>query len=142
MERPTGSGTTAHAGIPLIEQLTPESWNFYLLSFGAMLLLAGLDFAGSVLAKEWTERHHPALFLGGLLIFGLLFAVLAFSLRVAELSIVTFGWIIFLQVGLLLLDRLRYGVMLPNGKWVAVAIILVLQAYLILAPNLKSESGT
>jgi hypothetical protein len=141
MERPTGSSATAHESLPFIEQLTPDSWSFSLLCVGAMLALAGLDFAGSVLAKEWTERQHFGLFLGGLLTFVLLFIVYAASLKVAELSVVTFGWIIFLQVGLLLLDRLRYGVMLPNGKWLAVAVILVLQAYLILAPNLKTEGG-
>jgi hypothetical protein len=60
---------------------------------------------------------------------------------VAELSVVTFGWIVFLQVGLLILDRVRYGVELPPGKWVAIAAILVLQAYLILAPNGVSAEG-
>jgi hypothetical protein len=61
--------------------------------------------------------------------------VYAVSLRVAELSTVTFGWIVTLQVGLLLLERIRYAVELPNGKWAAIVAILVLQAYLILAPN-------
>jgi len=113
----------------------PSSWNFYLISIGAMLALAGLDFVGSVFAKEWTERHHPALFMAGLATFGLLFVVFAFSLKVAELSFVTFGWIVFLQVGLVLLDTLHYGVRLPPGKWIAIGLLLILQAYLILAPN-------
>jgi len=113
----------------------PASWHFYLVSVGAMLILAALDFAGAVLAKEWVERRHAALFLGGLACFGLLFAVYAASLQVAELSVVTFGWIVFLQVGLLLLDRWRYGVELPPAKWAAIGAILLLQAYLILAPN-------
>ena len=74
-----------------------------LLLVGAMVLLAALDFIGAVLAKEWaTERNHW-LFAGGLVAFGALFAVYAVSLKVAELSTVTFGWIITLQVGLLLL---------------------------------------
>jgi hypothetical protein len=51
------------------------------------------------------------------------------------LSTVTFGWIITLQVGPLLLERVRYAVVLPSGKWVAIVAILVLQAYLVLAPN-------
>jgi hypothetical protein len=33
------------------------------------------------------------------------------------------------------LERIRYAVELPNGKWAAIVAILVLQAYLILAPN-------
>jgi hypothetical protein len=113
----------------------PASWHFYVVSLGAMLALAGLDFAGALFAKEWAEGRHVAWFFGGLLTFGLLFAVYAASLRVAELSVVTFGWIVFLQVGLLLYERLRYGVELPPGKWAAIAAILALQAYLILAPN-------
>ena len=68
----------------------------------------------------------------GLLSFGALFAVYAVSLRLAELSTVTFGWIVTLQVGLLLLERVRYEVVLPSGKWAAIVAIL---AYLILAPN-------
>ena len=113
----------------------PPSWHFYLVSFAAMLALAGLDLLGALMAKEWAERHHTAWFVAGLLTFGLLFAVYAASLRVAELSVVTLGWIVFLQVGLLLIDRFRYGVELPPAKWAAIAVILALQAYLVLSPN-------
>ncbi|MGH2561386.1 MAG: hypothetical protein ACRDJH_20160 [Thermomicrobiales bacterium] len=113
----------------------PSSWRFHLITLGAMLALAGLDFAGAVFAKEWVERRHAALYLAGMLCFVVLFAVYAASLRVAELSVVTFGWVVFLQVGLLILERFRYGVELPNGKWAAISLILLLQAYLILAPN-------
>ena len=56
-------------------------------------------------------------------------------MKVAELSAVTFGWVVFLQVGLLLYERQRYHVELPPAKWAAVVAILALQAYLILAPN-------
>ena len=99
------------------------------------------DFIGSIFAKEWSERHHPALFLAGLATFGVLFAVYAASLKVAELSVVTFGWIVFLQVGIVLLDTLHYGVRLPPGKWVAVGGLIALQAYLIIAPNAEAGGG-
>lgn len=110
-------------------------WRGMGLAFGAMVTLAGLDMAGAVLAKEWTLRGQPIWFVAGLAAFVLLFAVYAFSLHVAELSIVTMGWIVFLQVGLLLIDTARYGVTFPPGKWAAIGVILVLQAYLVLAPN-------
>jgi hypothetical protein len=117
----------------------PSSWRFYAVSLGAMLALAGLDFVGAIFAKEWAERQHTGLFLAGLLTFGVLFVVYAAVLKVAELSVVTFGWVVFLQIGLLLLDRLRYGVHLSTAKWAAIVAILALQAYLILVPN--STSG-
>ena len=72
-----------------------------LLLVGAIVLLAALDFVGSVLAKEWaTEPLLGAV--GG---------------------------------GLLLVERIRYEVVLPNGKLAAIVAILALQAYLVLAPN-------
>lgn len=153
MERPTDSGLGPHGEAPFVEHLPSaiaqatrmpwhDSWNFYLLSLGAMLALAGLDLIGSIFAKEWTERQQPWLFLAGLATFVVLFVVYAASLKVAELSIVAIGWFVFLQVGLLLLDRLRYGVMMPTGKWIAIAVVVALQAYLILAPNVKTEAGT
>ncbi len=110
-------------------------WRGYGLAFGAMLALAGLDMLGAVLAKEWALRNQPVWFVAGLAAFIVLFAVYAASLHVAELSIVTMGWIVFLQVGLLVIDSLRYGVTFPPGKWVAIGVILILQAYLVLAPN-------
>ncbi len=103
--------------------------------FTAMISLAGLDFLGAVFAKEWAASRSHWLFVAGLLTFAVLFGVYAISLEVAELSTVTFGWIIFLQVGLLLFERFRYGVALPAGKWAAIAVILGLQAYLVLTPN-------
>lgn len=113
----------------------PASWHFYLVSIGAMVALAGLDFVGAIFAKEWAERHHAVFYLAGLGAFVLLYAVYAASLKFAELSTVTFGWIVFLQVGIVLIDTQRYGVALPPGKWVAVAGMLCLQGYLLLAPN-------
>jgi hypothetical protein len=113
----------------------PGGWRLSAVSLAAMLMLAGLDMLGAVLAKEWTLRQQPVWFLAGLLTFGILFAVYAASLHIAELSIVTLGWVVFLQVGLLVIDSVRYGVSFPADKWFAIAAIIVLQAYLVLAPN-------
>ena len=89
----------------------------------------------AVAVPTWAEGRSHWLFAAGLLAFGALFTVYAISLKVAELSTVTFGWIVSLHVGLLLLERIRYAVELPNGKWAAIVAILLLQAYLVLAPN-------
>jgi hypothetical protein len=126
-----GPGTGHGAGEAVVERMDASP----LLLVGAMVMLAALDLLGAVLAKEWAEGRNHWLFAAGLLAFGALIAVYAVSLKMAELSTVTFGWIVTLQVGLLLLERIRYAVELPNGKWAAIVAILVLQAYLILAPN-------
>lgn len=117
------------------------SLSFVLASVGAMIALAGLDFVGSVFAKEWADGKHPLWFLAGLLTFGLLFVVYATSLRFAELSTVTFGWIVLLQVGILLYERLRFAVDISPDKGFAIVAILVLQAYLVLAPGSGAAGG-
>jgi hypothetical protein len=106
-----------------------------LVLFGAIILLAGLDFLGAVFAKGWVEQHNRWLFLAGLVAFVLLFAIYALSLGVAELSTVTFGWIVCLQVGLVVFERVRYAVQIPTGKAAAMVAIIALQAYLVLAPS-------
>jgi hypothetical protein len=102
---------------------------------GAIIALASLDFVAAVLAKEWSQGRSRWLFVAGLATFGALFTVYAIILKVADLSTVTLGWMVCLQVGLLVVERVRYGVTLPAGKWVAIAAVLVLQMYLVLAPN-------
>ena len=47
----------------------------------------------------------------------------------------TLGWIVILQVGVLLLDRFRYGADLTSGAWVAIVVILAAQAYLVLGAH-------
>ncbi len=84
-------------------------WQFVLASLGTMLVLALLDFVGAVFAKEWADTRHPGWFVLGLASFGILFVFYASSLRTAELSIVTIGWVVFLQVGLVLYERFRFG---------------------------------
>ena len=100
-----------------------------------MIGLAALDLVGAILAKEWTRGRGAWLFVAGVFSFVLLFVVYAIGLRYAELSTVTFGWIVGLQVSVLLVEAVHYGVRIPSTKWAAIAAILVLQAYLVLAPN-------
>src|SRR6478735_6298968 len=105
------------------------------LSLLVMALLAGLDIAGALAAKEWTEHRHPFYFMGGLLAFGLLFAVYAKSLSFAELPIITLGWIVCLQIGLTVIDRFIYHTNLPMGKLIAILAIVILQGYIMLSSN-------
>jgi multidrug transporter EmrE-like cation transporter len=116
-------------------QLGSATWQFVLTSLSAMIILALFDFVGAVFAKEWADTRQPWWFVAGLATFMGLFCFYAYSLKTAELSIVTIGWVVFLQVGLLVYERVRYGTELPAMKWAAIVIILSLQAYLVLAPN-------
>ena len=129
-----GSEAEMIAGeVPLLR--VPATWSTPAVAAGAMVLLAALDGLGAVLAKTWVRTGSWTIGGAGLVTFGLLFWVYSSSLRHAELSTVTFGWIVLLQVGLLLADRFCYGVAVPVDKWAAAAGIIVLQAYLLLAPS-------
>jgi hypothetical protein len=105
---------------------------------GFMVLLAGLDFTGTVLAKEWTIHRAAWQLLGGGITFLALFVALVCGLRYAEMSMLSLGWIVVLQTGLIVLDRSRYGFHLSIGGWVAVAAILVLQGYLLLGGGVNA----
>lgn len=120
----------------------PSSWQLAIAGIATMLVLAMLDFIGAVFAKEWADTRNPLWFAAGLTVFILLFAFYAGSLQTAELSIVTIGWVVFLQVGLLLYERLRYGAELSPAKWAAIVVILALQAYLVLAPNDRGDHNS
>jgi hypothetical protein len=118
---------------PLIK--APEAWPVPVVATIAMVCLAGLDLVGALFAKEWAENGSIRALVLGAGAFLVLFWVYASSLRYAELALVTMGWVVMLQVGLVLIDRWRYGVELPTGKWVAIGIVLAAQAYLVLAPT-------
>ena len=118
--------------VPMLR--APETWPVWVVGAAAMVLLAVLDLVGSVAAKEWSRGGGAPSLVVGVGAFLTLFWVYASALQYADLALVTLGWIVVLQVGLLLLDRFRYGVELPSGHWVAVAVILLAEAYLLLAP--------
>ena len=121
------------AALPLAK--APESWPLAVIAGLAMVALAALDFAGAIAAKQWSDTGSTGWLGAGVVSFVLLFYVYASSLRYADLAMVTMGWIVLLQVGLLVLDQVRYGVTLAPGKWVAVVVILVLQTYLVIGPS-------
>jgi hypothetical protein len=120
---------------PLIK--APEAWPVPVVATLAMVLLAALDLVGALFAKEWADNGNIRALVLGAGAFVVLFWVYASSLRYAELALVTMGWVVMLQVGLVLIDRWRYGVELPAGKWVAIGVVLVAQGYLVLAPGIE-----
>jgi hypothetical protein len=99
----------------------------------AILLLAGLDLLGAVAAKTWSEEHTIPWFAAGALVFVILFWVYGSVLRVAELSVVTLGWIVILQVAVVILDRVRYAVTVTPIQCGAIILILLLQGFLVLS---------
>lgn len=119
-------------------RLDDDQLRFLLLATAATLALAGLDLVGAYFAKEWVERRDTTMLVAGMVTFGVLFVVYGKALQVADLSAVTFGWFVFLTVGILLLERMRYGVELSPGKWVAIVVVVVAQAYLILGGPSKT----
>ena len=113
----------------------PASWPTPVVAAVAMLLLGVVDLAGAYATKEAVVRRSPTWAVAGVALFVLLFYVYASSLQYAELALVTLGWVVALQVGVLLLDQFRYGNALSADKWVAVAVILAAQVYLLLASS-------
>jgi hypothetical protein len=120
---------------PLIK--APEGWPVPVVATLAMVLLAALDLVGALFAKEWADNGSVRALVLGAGAFVVLFWVYASSLKYAELALVTMGWVVMLQVGLVLIDRWRYGVELPTGKWVAIGVVLIAQGYLVLAPGIE-----
>ena len=113
----------------------PATWPTAAVAALAMLVLALLDLGGSLAAKEAVARRSPAFAALGCLLFVLLFWVYASSLQYAELGLVTLGWIVALQVGVLAADHWWYGTRMPTAKWFAVGVIIAAQAYLLLGPS-------
>jgi hypothetical protein len=134
------SAATLIASMPLAR--VPESWPLPVVAAAAMLALAALDFTGAVAAKEWSDGGDAHWLGVGVVAFLLLFYVYASSLRYAELALVTMGWVVLLQVGLLVLDHVRYGVVLAPGKLVAVVLILLLQGYLLVGPSASTGAAS
>ena len=106
----------------------PRVW----LAVGAVIALASLDLLGAYLAKEFSTRPRWLVLAGGILAFALLFIVYVKSLSVAELWTVTFGWVTLLEIGVVVLDRLRFDTHIPPQKVVLGCAIVILQIALLL----------
>ena len=106
--------------------------------FASAVVLAGLDLLGSYLAKEFSTRPRWLLMAAGLSSFGLLFVVYVRSLRLVELWVVTFGWVVLLEIGVLLIDHFRFNTSIPPHKLFIAGLIVILQVWL-LVPSSSAE---
>ena len=102
------------------------------MAAGAIVLLAGLDLLGAVMARRYADHRSWLALVGGGAVFVTLFWVYGRSLAYAELATITFGWVVLLQVGVIVIDRFTSHTSIATGKLVAMVAIVVLQGYLLL----------
>jgi hypothetical protein len=100
-----------------------------------VVALAGLDLAGTVLAKEWTVHRAPWQLVASASAFTVLFVVVVIGLRYAEMTVITIGWIVVLQTGVVVVDAVRYDARMTGARVAVIAAIVVLQAVLVLTPG-------
>jgi len=113
----------------------PESWPTPVTTVVFLVLLTTLDLLGSAAAKEAVERRSALIAAIGAALFVAMFFVFASALQISGLVVVTVGWCVLVQVGVLLMDRLHYGVHLTPGKYLAVIVAVAAQAYLVAGPS-------
>ena len=101
---------------------------------GLTLVLAGLDIGESVLAKEWALRRSPWLLAAGLTASVLMFVLFVVAIGYTEMSTVTIGWVVLMQLGLMVTETVRYDVAHTTDRWVAMGAIVCLLGYLVVSP--------
>jgi uncharacterized membrane protein YhaH (DUF805 family) len=106
----------------------------------AILTLAGLDVAAAVAFKEAARQSNPLYAIYGVALFVGVGAVLTMTLELAELTIVSLGWIVMFQVVIMLIDHIRYDV--TPGRVQLAAIVVALLALVVagLAPASSREN--
>ncbi len=106
----------------------------------AVVILAALDLLGAYLAKEFSMRPRAAVFAAGLATFAVLFVVYVKSLSVSDLWIVTFGWVVLIEVGVVLLERFHFGTTISPRKVVLAGILVIVQVTMMLPDSLFERS--
>ena len=104
-----------------------------------IVVLAGLDIVGGVVAKSWALGRSPWAFVAGIALFALLFWVYGLSLRHGELSTITIGWVVLVTLADMGLDRFHYDVHFPLSKWIAAFAAVGLLAYLLVGADSPTE---
>jgi energy-converting hydrogenase Eha subunit C len=98
-------------------------------------VLAGLDIAGTVALKEAALRREPALAVLGVGLFVALAGCLYIAIALADLTWVSLGWIIAVQVAVVVVDRLRYDVHLSPGQGAALSVAIAALVVACLLPS-------
>lgn len=96
----------------------------------AMVVLAALDLVGALLARQWSDHRSAVSLVGGVVVFGVLFVVYGKSLDYAHLTTITVGWLVMLQLGVMVLDGVAGQGTFTWDRIAAMVTVLGLQAYL------------
>lgn len=106
----------------------------------AIVALAGLDSTAVVLFKEAAAQRNPLYAIYGIGLLICVAGVLIVTLDMADLTIVSLGWIVMFQVVVMVVDALKYGVY--PGRVQAVAILIALMGLIVagLAPSAKAQT--
>jgi hypothetical protein len=96
----------------------------------AMVALAALDLVGAILARHWATHRSAVALAGGVVVFATLFVVYGKSLDYAHLTTVTLGWLVLLQTGVIVLDRVQGGGELAWSRVLVMLVVVGLQGWL------------
>src|SRR3981081_3875574 len=119
----------SQGGMPLLR--LPEVLPKPVVAIVAVVVLAGLDVVGPLLARLWSHGGALLWFCFAVACFIVLVWVYGSSLRYADLIPVTFGWIAALQVGLMVFGRVGSSPAIQMKQWLAAAAIIALEGYLL-----------
>lgn len=91
---------------------------------GVLVLLAGVDSLATLALKEAAIRRDPRLMAAGILGMVTLGLIVMLASRIAELTLVSLGWIVLFQVVVTFADVRWYGVRLGVVQSVAIAVAI------------------
>jgi hypothetical protein len=123
----------------------PDAWPDGVVIVMALVALTALDIVGSAAAREAVDAGVDAAawkwVLAGVVVNVVMWWVLASTLLRGSLTVIMLGWCIAAQIGVLALDRVRYGVRLTAPQWAAVVVIISAQVFLMSAPGAGKDAA-
>ena len=110
-----------------------------LVLIGVLTLLAGVDSLATLALKEAMARRDPALAAAGILGMVTLGVIVMVASRIAELTLVSLGWIVLFQVIVTFADVRWYGVRLSTVQAVAIGVAMAALVVAIVATPARVE---